>query len=527
MTAAMAVALVDRGVGPGDRVAAWMPHRVETIVAFLAAASIGAVFTSTSSDFGTDGVVDRFGQTEPKVLVAADGYRYGGREFDTLGRLNDIVDQLESVETVIVVGALTERPAIRSDYLHWADLLAANAGAPERYERLPADHPIYVLYSSGTTGKPKCIVHRAGGVLLKHMTEQRLHSDIRQDDTVFYFTTCGWMMWNWLVTGLASGATLMLYDGSPFYPSGETLFDYAEAESCNHFGVSAKYIDACLKAGLTPKHTHKLGTLRSVLSTGSPLVPESFRYVYEHISDDVCLSSMSGGTDILSCFVLGCPALPVLEGEIQCLGFGMNVQVYADDGSQCAIGVKGELVCTDPFPSMPIGFWNDESGERYHAAYFNRFANVWCHGDYVAMTERGGMVIYGRSDAVLNPGGVRIGTAEIYRQVERFEAIAEALVIGQRWQNDVRVVLFTRMQPGYSLDDDLIEKVKRHIRTECTPRHVPSKIIAVDDIPRTRSGKIVELAVGKVVHGEPVDNVEALANPEALELFKHLPQLQS
>lgn len=531
-----------QGIEPGDRVAGYVPNTPEAIVAMLATTALGGVWSSCSPDFGFNGVLDRFGQIKPKLLFTADGYWYNGRSHDSLAVADELAAAIEDIEQVVVIDYL-QSAEDRSPALPSGRLVVALSGILSGAETLSDDdqlgalqalcvptafdHPLYIMFSSGTTGKPKCIVHGVGGTLLQHVKEHRLHVDVRAGEKLFFFTTCGWMMWNWLVTGLASGATLLLYDGSPFYPSGETLFDYAEAESCNHFGVSAKYIDACLKAGLSPKKTHQLSTLRSVLSTGSPLVPESFRYVYEHISDDVCLSSMSGGTDILSCFVLGCPALPVHEGEIQCLGFGMNVQVYGDDGVECETGVKGELVCTSPFPCMPIGFWSDDSGERYHAAYFDRFANVWCHGDYVAITEHGGMVIFGRSDAVLNPGGVRIGTAEIYRQVEQFEAIAESLVIGQRWQNDVRVVLFTRMQPGYSLDETLIDQIKRHVRTECTPRHVPAKIIAVDDIPRTRSGKIVELAVGKVVHGEPVDNVEALANPEALELYKHLPQLQT
>ncbi|MCL4140722.1 UNVERIFIED_CONTAM: hypothetical protein GTU68_062226 [Idotea baltica] len=381
------------------------------------------------------------------------------------------------------------------------------------------------MFSSGTTGKPKCIVHGAGGTLLQHIKEHHLHVGVEADERVFFFTTCGWMMWNWLVTGLAVEATLLLFDGSPFYPDGNVLFDFAQSSGMQYFGTSAKFIDACNKAGIEPVKTHRLPKLKSVLSTGSPLVPESFDYVYEKIGRDLCLSSMSGGTDIISCFALGNPALPVVRGELQCLGLGMDVQAYSDDGKALPAGEKGELVCVKPFPSMPIGFFNDDDGSRYHAAYFDRFDSIWCHGDYVSLTDAAGMVIYGRSDAVLNPGGVRIGTAEIYRQVEQFNDVVEALVIGQKWDDDVRVVLFVRLREGLELSDELIDQLKRHIRTHATPRHVPARVVQVADIPRTRSGKIVELAVRKIVHGESVDNIDALANPEALALFKDRSEL--
>ncbi len=526
MTAAMAAALVARGVGPGDRVAAWMPHRVETVIAFLAASAIGAVFTSTSSDFGTDGVVDRFGQTRPKVLVAADGYRYGGREFDTLERLDDIVDQLDSLETVIVVGVCNRRPQIRADYVHWTDLMREHQGAQEQYKRLPGDHPIYILYSSGTTGKPKCIVHRAGGVLLKHMTEQRLHSDIRPGDAVFYFTTCGWMMWNWLVSVLGTGATIVLYDGNPAHPSISTLFELAERYGISLFGVSAKFIDSVMKSGYRPAEHHDLASIRTICSTGSPLSQEGFAWVYDALSPEVHLASISGGTDLCGCLMTSDPTKPVYAGEIQAKALGMAMDVFDDDGSSCGPGAKGELVCTQPFPSMPLEFWNDDGDSRYLAAYFERFENVWAHGDYAAWTATDGMIIYGRSDATLNASGVRIGTAEIYRIVEQHEAVAEAIAIAQEWDNDTRIILFVKMVEPGSLSADIIDELRRNLRAKASPRHVPAVVLEVPDIPRTRSGKIVELAVTEVVHGRPVKNAEALANAEALEHFSGRSELE-
>ncbi|HEY8554711.1 MAG TPA: acetoacetate--CoA ligase [Burkholderiales bacterium] len=531
--AALAAALRARGVRPGDRVAAYLPNMPETIVAMLATASLGAIFSSSSPDFGVQGVLDRFGQIEPRILFAVDGYYYRGKAMDCLPKVAEIARLLPSVERTVVVPYVSERLDLADvrGGIAYADFVAPYAHETEiHFEPFPFDQPLYILYSSGTTGVPKCIVHGAGGVLLQHAKEHRLHCDIKPGDRLFYFTTCGWMMWNWLASGLAAGATLLLYDGSPFLDDGGAiLFDYADAEGMTHFGTSAKYIDAIAKAGLAPARTHRLERLRTMLSTGSPLSPEGFDYVYANVKRDLCLSSISGGTDLISCFVLGNPLLPVYRGEIQCRGLGMAVDVYDDDGRPLR-GEKGELVCTRPFPTMPLGFWNDPDGSKYRAAYYERFPNVWCHGDYVELTPHGGMIIYGRSDAVLNPGGVRIGTAEIYRQVEKLPEVVESLVIGQDWPpgsfGDVRVVLFVRLRDGLTLDEALIAKIKQTIRENTTPRHVPAKIVQVPDIPRTKSNKIVELAVRNVVHGRPVKNIEALANPEALEYFRNRPELQ-
>ena len=531
--AALAAALRARGVRPGDRVAAYLPNMPETIVAMLATASLGAIFSSSSPDFGVQGVLDRFGQIEPRILFAVDGYYYRGKAMDCLPKVAEIARLLPSVERTVVVPYVSERLDLADvrGGIAYADFVAPYAHETEiHFEPFPFDQPLYILYSSGTTGVPKCIVHGAGGVLLQHAKEHRLHCDIKPGDRLFYFTTCGWMMWNWLASGLAAGATLLLYDGSPFLDDGGAiLFDYADAEGMTHFGTSAKYIDAIAKAGLAPARTHRLERLRTMLSTGSPLSPEGFDYVYANVKRDLCLSSISGGTDLISCFVLGNPLLPVYRGEIQCRGLGMAVDVYDDDGRPLR-GEKGELVCTRPFPTMPLGFWNDPDGSKYRAAYYERFPNVWCHGDYVELTPHGGMIIYGRSDATLNPGGVRIGTAEIYRQVEKLPEVVESLVIGQEWPpgsfGDVRIVLFVRLRDGLTLDEALIAKIKQTIRENTTPRHVPAKIVQVPDIPRTKSNKIVELAVRNVVHGRPVKNVEALANPEALEYFRNRPELQ-
>ena len=523
----LAQALRAAGVVPGDRVAGYLPNMPAAVVAMLAATSLGATWSSCSPDFGVQGVLDRFGQIEPKILFAADGYYYGGKTIDVLPRLREIVERLPGVERTIVVPYT--RPDADLASIPRAARVSEFTGAFKAGEidfaRLPFDHPLYIMYSSGTTGVPKCIVHGAGGTLLQHLKEHRLHVDLKRGERLFYFTTCGWMMWNWLVSALASEATLMLYDGSPFADDGRILYDYAAQERIDVFGTSAKYIDACAKLGLEPAKTHDLAALRSVLSTGSPLAPEGYDYVYERVKADVQLASISGGTDIIACFALGNPIGPVWRGELQCRGLGMAVDVY-DDAGRPVRGEKGELVCTAPFPSMPVGFWNDPDGAKYRAAYFERYPGVWWHGDYVELTEHGGLVIYGRSDAVLNPGGVRIGTAEIYRQVERLDEVVESLAIGQEWANDVRVVLFVRLREGLTLDEALTERIRKHIRDATTPRHVPARVVQVTDIPRTKSGKIVELAVRNIVHDRPVRNVEALANPEALEQFRGLPQLR-
>jgi acetoacetyl-CoA synthetase len=516
-------ALAAAGVRKGDRVAGYLPNLPESTAAMLATASLGAVWSSCSPDFGPQGVLDRFGQIEPKVLFCSDGYLYGGKEFDTQDKAAQVLARLPSVRKCVLLPYLGAPPRVGESL---EQFIAPFEAKPVAFEQVEFNHPLYILFSSGTTGVPKCIVHGTGGTLLQHLKEHRLHSDVGPGDRVFYFTTLGWMMWNWLVSGLAAGATLLLYDGSPFVARAKVLFDFADAEGMTHFGTSAKFIDAIAKVGLKPRATHKLDRLRAILSTGSPLLPEGFDYVYESVKQDVCLSSISGGTDIVSCFVLGNPILPVWRGEIQCKGLGLAVEVYDEQGRPLA-GEKGELVCTRPFPAMPIGFWNDPDGAKYRAAYFEKYPNVWRHGDWCEITPHGGMIIYGRSDAVLNPGGVRIGTAEIYRQVEQLDEVLESLVIGQDWEGDVRVVLFVKLVEGRVLDEELINRIKKRIRDNTTPRHVPDKILQVADIPRTKSGKIVELAVRDVVHGRPIKNVEALANPEALEHFRGRAELAS
>ncbi len=519
--AAAAAALRADGVRVGDRVAAWMPNVAATIVVMLATNAVGAVFTSTSPDFGVDGVVDRFGQVEPTVLVAADGYHYAGRTHRLGERLAEVVGRLPGLRRVVVVERTggVEPTAPDDRLVAWDDWLAPHRGAALTVERLGFDAPGFVLYSSGTTGPPKCIVHRSGGILVKHLLEHRYHCDLRPGDRILYFTTCGWMMWNWLASALGTGATVVCYDGSPFHPSPSRLFDLVDEHQVTLLGVSAKFIDSCRTTGLRPVDTHRLTGLRTICSTGSPLLEDGFRYVYEAVASDVHLASISGGTDLCGCFVAGDPTRPVFAGEIQGPVLGMDVDVFDDHGRRCEPGVAGELVCRPTFPTVPLGFWGDHDGSRLRAAYFDRFAGWWAHGDFASWTERGGMVIHGRSDATLNAGGVRIGTAELYRIVERFDEVAESLAVGQVVGADTRIVLFVRNVEGYHLDADLEGRIRTALRTGASPRHVPALVVEVPDLPRTRSGKLSELAVADVVNGRPVRNVEALANPESLPLF--------
>jgi len=516
------------GIGVGDRVAACMPNTWQTLVAMLACTSLGAIWTCSSPEFGTHGIIDRFGQIEPKLLMVCGGYQYAGKDIDQVDKINEVLARLPGLEHVLVVPY--SRTCTGTDVFRcsahvslWDDFY--QPGGEPQFTPLPFDHPLYILYSSGTTGVPKCIVHSAGGVLLQHLKEHGLHNDLGPEDVLFYYTTCGWMMWNWLASGLALGTTLVLYDGSPLHPGPERLLDLIDSERITAFGTSAKYLAALEHAHVQPRLSHRLDSLKLLLSTGSPLSPESYDYVYREFKADLCLASMSGGTDICSCFVIGNPLLPVRRGQIQCKSLGMAVEVW-DDNANALIGEKGELVCTRNFPAMPLGFWNDPHAERFHAAYFSQFPGVWAQGDYAEQTAEGGMLIHGRSDAVLNPGGVRIGTAEIYRQVEKIDEVLESVAIGQRWHNDVRVVLFVRLAEGVQLDEALQRRIRQVIRSNTTPRHVPAVIAAVSDIPRTISGKIVELAIRNVVHGEPVKNADALANPEALEQFRDRPELR-
>lgn len=523
-------ALKDAGVGRGDRVAGYMPNLPETLIAALATASLGAIWSSASPDFGAQGLVDRFGQIEPKVFIAVDGYFYGGKTLDCLAKVREAQPQIAGITKTIIVPFVQAAPDISriANAVVLEDFIAAYPAKEPVFERVGFNHPLFIMFSSGTTGIPKCIVHGHGGTLLQHMKEHQLQCDVKPGDKVFYFTTCGWMMWNWQISALASGATLMLFDGSPFHPDPHILWSYAARHGCTLFGTGAKYIDALKANNIIPKDHHDLSALRTITSTGSPLVHESFDFVYRTIKQDVHLASISGGTDIVSCFVIGNPLAPVYRGEIQGAGLGFAVDVFNDEGQPMPPGAgSGELVCTKPFPSMPVGFWNDENGERYRKAYFERFDNVWCHGDWIERTVHGGLIIHGRSDATLNPGGVRIGTAEIYRQVEQIPEVLESIAVGQIWQDDERVILFVRLKPGHKLDEDLTARIKARIRGGASPRHVPAKILEVADIPRTKSNKIVELAVKEVIHNRKVRNVEALANPEALELYRDLAELKA
>jgi acetoacetyl-CoA synthetase len=524
-TARIADGLRSAGVHPGDRVVGYLPNVPETVIAMLAATSLGAVWSSCSPDFGLSGVLDRFGQITPKVLFAADGYRYAGKTLDCMATVREVKEKIPSIERVVLVPYMTERPALDTipGAVAFADF--GKPGAQLSFEQLPFDHPAFILYSSGTTGVPKCIVHGAGGSLLQQLKEHTLHSDMGPDDRYFYYTTCGWVMWNALASGLATGATIVLFDGAPLLPDPRVLWRMAHDERITIFGTSPRFLVACEQAGIRPRREFDLGALRTIISTGAPLNPPSYRYVYREVKPDVALASISGGTDLMACFAGGCPILPVYEGELQARSLGMKTEVY-DDAGQPLQGEQGELVCSAPFPSVPIGFWGDTDGSRLHATYFARYPNVWWHGDLATITPRGGLVVHGRSDAVLNPGGVRIGTAEIYRQVEKIEEVAESIAIAQQWQGDVRIVLFVRLRESAVLDETLRDKIRGTIRNNTTARHVPARIVQVPDLPRTINGKLVELAVREVVHGRPVKNLDALANPQALDHFKALPELQ-
>lgn len=512
------------GVTSGDRVAALMPNTAQTIIAMLAAASLGAIWSSCSPDFGAQAALDRLGQVEPKVLFICDGHQYQGKTHSGADKIAHLHDAIPSLVQVVICPNIHENIDYSSmpKAMYWNDFIKPASHCD--FVSLPFEHPLYILFSSGTTGKPKCIIHGAGGTLLQHLKELGLHTDLHATDNLCFYTTCGWMMWNWTVSALALGATITLYEGSPAYPDSMRLFQIIDDEQVSVFGTSAKFISSVEKAGAKPKEQVKLAHLRCILSTGSPLLPKNYEFVYEQIKRDVQLSSISGGTDIISCFALGNPTLPVYKGELQCLGLGMDVDVFNEQGNSVR-ETRGELVCTKPFPSMPIGFWNDPDKTAYMNAYFTRFPGVWAHGDFAEITINNGLIIYGRSDAVLNPGGVRIGTAEIYRQVEKVAEVIDSIVIGQDWQDDVRIVLFVKLHEGKILDEELIKTIQQTIRNNATPRHVPSKILQVADIPRTISGKIVELAVRQVVHGEPVNNLGSLANPQALDYFKNRKEL--
>ena len=517
-------ALKDQGVKKGDRVAAYLPNMPETIIACLATASIGAIWSSASPDFGVQGIIDRFGQINPKILITVDGYYYGGKTIDCLDKIKEVQKSIPDLEKTIVVSFAGSKNKIGeiSNGVLLEDFLKAYQPNSIEFQAVSFNHPLFIMFSSGTTGVPKCIVHGHGGTLLQHLKEHRLQCDIKPGDKVFYFTTCGWMMWNWLITALASQATLLLYDGNPFYPNGNVLWEFTARHKVTLFGTAAKYIDALKNADIRPKESYDLETLKIITSTGSPLVHESFDYVYDSIKEDVHLASISGGTDIVSCFMLGNSISPVWRGEIQGAGLGMAIDVFDDNGKPLSEGNSGELVCTKPFPSMPISFWNDPDNSKFHSAYFEEYENIWNHGDWVERTPHNGFIIHGRSDATLNPGGVRIGTAEIYRQVEKIPQVIESIAVGQDWEGDTRVILFVRLRAGISLDDSLIKQIKSTIRAGASPRHVPAHVIQISDIPRTKSGKITELAVRDIIHGRKVKNQAALANPEALDLYKDI-----
>jgi acetoacetyl-CoA synthetase len=525
--ARLAASLKEMGIQPGDRIVGFMPNMPETTIAMLAATSLGATWSSCSPDFGIKGVLDRFGQIKPRVIFTANGYSFKGRKFDSLERISNILKQLPSIEKVVVVPYTEEDPDIGSvpNAILYDDFRSAEPDLEIEFTQLPFDHPLYIMYSSGTTGLPKCMVQSAGGILIHHMKELMLHTNLKREDVIFYFTTCGWMMWNWLTSSLSTGATLVLFDGNPFHPDADALWKMAQDEKITVFGTSAGYITALQNAGVRPGKTYDLEPLRAVLSTGSPLSVEGFEYVYGEVKENLQLASISGGTDLNGCFALGNPMGAVYAGELQCRGLAMKVEAFDENGKPVS-NKQGELVCTAPFPSMPIYFWNDLNNEKYHAAYFDVYPNVWRHGDFIEINERGGVVIYGRSDATLNPGGVRIGTAEIYRQVEQLEEIEDSLVVGQNWKNDVRVILFVKMAERYELTDEIKEIIRRTIRSNASPRHVPSKILPVPDIPYTLNMKKVELAVKKAIHGQPVLNKDALRNPEVLDYFLDLKELQ-
>ncbi len=524
-TAKVAAALKKSGVTAGDRVVGFMPNMPEAIIAMLAATSLGATWSSCSPDFGIKGVLDRFGQTRPKILFTADGYFFKGKALDSLTKIAGIIKEIPSIEKIVVVPYTKDRPDLTNlpNATHYSDFSQNDANEIE-FAQLPFEHPLYIMYSSGTTGLPKCMVQSAGGVLLHQMKELLLHTDLKREDTIFYFTTCGWMMWNWLTTSLAAGATLVLFDGNPFHPNPDNLWRMAQDEKITVFGTSAGYITALKNAGVQPGKTFDLTPMKALLSTGSPLSTEDFHFIYKEVKEDLLLASISGGSDLNGCFALGNPMGPVYEGELQCRGLGMKVFAYDENGSP-VVGEQGELVCTAPFPSMPIYFWDDNDNNKYMDAYFGRFPGIWTHGDYIVVTERGGLIMYGRSDATLNPGGVRIGTAEIYRIMEQMEEIEDSVVVGQQWQNDTRVILFTKMKSEYDLTDALRDKIRNNIRSNASPRHVPAKIIKAPDIPYTLNMKKVELAVQKMIHGREVTNKDALKNPEVLDFYANLKEL--